>query len=58
MIGRPALVAVSETFLDQSVEAVSLAGYVLVSRSDRSDGREGGGILLFATAEASKHPIC
>ena len=45
--GAPKLLAINETFLDKSTKDVVLAGYTVVSRSDRVDG-SGGGILLFA----------
>ena len=31
-----------------SIEHLTLTGYTLISRRDRSDGRQGGGIALFA----------
>ena len=48
---RPAFVALNETFLDISVEAISLSGYTEVRRLDRRDGRQGGGIALFVLDE-------
>ena len=45
---RPLLVCVNESFLDQSVQEITLEGYSLVGRRDRADGRAGGGVLLFA----------
>ena len=48
MCGMPNFVGITETWLKDSIEHISLAGYTLVSRKDRSDGRQGGGIALFA----------
>ena len=48
LLNFPALVGITETFLDQSVANPSLHGYSLVSRLDRRDGRSHGGIALFA----------
>ena len=44
---RPVVIGITESWLDDSIEHVSLVGYVLVVRRDRGDGRKGGGILLF-----------
>ena len=44
---QPPLVALTETFLDDSVPVACLSGYQLISRRDRRD-RFGGGIALFA----------
>ena len=45
----------TETLLDESVEQVTLAGYTLLSRRDRRDGRKGGGVLFFVKDE---HKSC
>ena len=42
---KPMLVALNETFLDEAVKDIKLAGYALVSRRDRLS--HGGGIALF-----------
>ena len=47
---RPLLVALTETWLDASTGAVCLTGYSLISRRDRGDGRQGGGVALFAAS--------
>ena len=44
---KPALIALNETFLDDSTHSASLAGYRCVGRRDRSTGFAGG-IILFA----------
>ena len=44
----PAIVCLNETFLDESVEDVSLEGYIMVARRDRADGRKGGGVAVYA----------
>ena len=48
--GRPAFVAVTETWLDRTTESVSLSGYHMVSRLDRRKGIrfDRGGIAVFA----------
>ena len=47
---RPFLVALTETLLDASTDAVCLTRYSLTSRRDRGDGRQGGGVALFAAS--------
>ena len=47
---RPLLVALTETWLDASTGAVCLTGYSLISWRDRGDGRQGGGVALFAAS--------
>ena len=57
----PALICDSETFLDDSVgdDQLWLGGYKLASRRDRSDGREGGGVLCFvADRYATQVALC
>jgi hypothetical protein len=46
--GFPDLVGITESFLDKSTSTAALIGYTLISRLDRRDGRQGGGIALFA----------
>ena len=48
--GRPTFVAVTETWLDRTTEAVCLSGYHLVSRLDRRNGLrlDRGGVAVFA----------
>ncbi len=55
-LGRPSLVALSETFLNESVKDLFLSGYVLVSRRDRK-GQCGGGIALFARDDVAPHIV-
>ena len=45
----PALVCLNETFLDQSVENVPLEVYDVVAHRDRTDGRKGGGVAVYAS---------
>ena len=47
---RPLLVALTEMWLDASTGAVRLTGYSLISRRDRGDSRQGGGLALFAAS--------
>ena len=44
----PTLIGITETWLDASTDKISLPGYSSVSRLDRRDGRQRGGIALFA----------
>ena len=44
----PDLVGITESFLDKSVHKVILCGYTMISRLDRRDGRQQGGIIMFA----------
>ena len=48
MCGMPYFVAITVTWLKSNTEHITLTGYTLISRRDRSDGRQGGGIALFA----------
>lgn len=50
----PDLIALTETWLDDSVASVNIPGYFSVSRRDRNDGRQGGGIALYA-AERTRY---
>ena len=45
---RPHVVLLQETWLDASVECVDIAGYFTVSRKDRSEGPNRGGVLILA----------
>ena len=47
---RPLLVALTETWFDASTGAICLTRYSLTSRRDRGDGRQGGGVALFAAS--------
>ena len=44
----PSFVGLTEIWLTDVVGSFSLPGYTLVSRRDRNDGRQRGGIILFA----------
>ena len=50
---KPHLVALNETHLQRTVAELTLGGYSLVSRLDRRDGRQKGGIALFALPEVA-----
>ena len=43
----PSILCLNETFLDPSVGDVDIEGYTLVSRLDRRDGRQCGGIAVY-----------
>ena len=49
----PGVIALTETWQDDSVASV-IPGYSSVSRRDRNDGRQGGGIALYA-AERTRY---
>ena len=51
MTSKPAVLCLSETFLDKSIGSVELEGYVLAARRDRTDGRTRGGIIVFARTD-------
>ena len=44
---RPHVVLIQETWLDKSTEDVEIEGYTLVSRRDRHDGSNRGGIITY-----------
>ena len=48
-LAGPDVVCLTETLLDPSIDEISLPGYRLVLRRDRDDGREGGGVAVFAS---------
>ena len=48
---KPALMCVTETFLDKSTGEVKLEGYKVVARRDRHDNSGWGGVLVFAKEE-------
>ena len=49
-----ARIALTDTWLDDSVASVNIPGYYSVSRRDCNDGRQGGGIALYA-AERTRY---
>ena len=51
---KPDIVCLNETFLDASTKEVGLEGYSLAARRDRSDGRQCGGIAVFARLEVAE----
>ena len=50
---KPTMVCLNETFLNKSVQEVTLEGNTLVGRRDRQDGRKCGGGAAFAKKEVS-----
>ena len=54
MLRKPDIVCLNETFLDSSTKEVSLEGYSLVARRDRCDGRQCGGVAVFARSEVAE----
>ena len=53
---RPQLILLQETWLDASVESISLPNYHVVSRRDRSDIANRGGIIAFCRDDV-KHVV-
>ena len=51
---KPDLICVNETFLDRTLEYLTLEGYTLVARRDRNDGRQGGGIAALAASDIAE----
>ena len=51
---KPDLICVNETFLNRTTEHISIEGYSLIARRDRSDGRKCGGIAAFAASNISQ----
>ena len=47
------MVCVNETFLNRSIQSVTLEGYALVGRRGRQDGRFGGGVLVFVREDCA-----
>ena len=48
---KPHIVLLQETWLDKSVEQIYVPGYVTVSRRDRSDTANRGGVLTLCRAD-------
>ena len=55
--GYPSLITFNETFFNRAVQRVSLAGYVEVSRFDRRNGQDQGGITFFTRACYSERVV-
>ena len=51
----PEIVCLNATFLNRSIEDVELEGYSVVARRDRKDGRQGGGVMVFARHDVANH---
>ena len=48
LIGLPSFVGFTETWLSNMSGCIPIPGYTLISRRNRLDGRQGGGIAFFA----------
>ena len=48
---RPHIVMLQETWLNKSMESVEISNYIVVSKRDRSDGPNRGGILTLARSD-------
>ena len=47
---EPHLILLQETWLNASVEDPAIPGYRIISRRDRSEGENRGGVIVFARA--------
>ena len=45
---KPCIICLTETWLNKSVGSPLLHDYVVIARRDRTDGRIGGGVIIFA----------
>ena len=57
LLGYPTFVALNETKLDKGTEAVTLAGYTLLSRRDRGSRHRGGGVACFVRNDAAQTAV-
>ena len=48
------LLCVNETFMDRTIERISLESYARIARRDKTDGRKCGGIDAFDLTNISK----
>ena len=54
---RPALVCLTETFLDKATAEVQLEGYTVAARRDRKDDSGFGGVLVFVKDELANSVV-
>ena len=47
----PGILCFNETFLNNATDSLDISNYTLLGRRDRCDGREGGGIAVFARSD-------
>ena len=45
---RPSIICLTQTWLSPNTARTALVGYSVVVRHDRDDGRNGGGVIIFA----------
>ena len=57
IIGMLSFVALTETHLNDYINDIILPGYTLISRRDRIDGRQGGGVALFALDKVAEQIV-
>ena len=48
MKSKPSVLFLIETWADKGLRTMRIEGYTLISRYDRADGRQGGGVAVFA----------
>ena len=53
----PGFVALTETFLDGSVQCPSIPGYIEIGRRDRGGLRQKGGVIMFVREDLVKYVV-
>jgi hypothetical protein len=51
---KPHIICLNENFLDKSVGDVTIEGYTIVGRRDRSDGRKCGGVAVYVQSRLAE----
>ena len=54
---KPSILCFTETWLNPSSRRLDVAGYTVVSRRDRNDGRSGGGVIIFVASAFIDHVV-
>ena len=47
-VSKPSVLCLTETWADKGLPSMRIEGYTLISGRDRADGRQGGGVAVFA----------
>ena len=56
-IHRPSFVCIQESWLDASYQEVALPGYHMLSRRDRADNANRGGVIVFVRIDIADHAV-
>ena len=51
MVSKPSVLCLTETWADKGFPSMRIEGCTLISRRDRADGRQGGGVAVFALSD-------